>query len=59
MKYELVLELPEANEEQALAVARDIRSAHAGNVTVYHVVPGKSFADPDERALVATIEAAT
>lgn len=58
--FELTLELQGADQEdEALAIARDLSRRFATVVTVSEVTPGRTFADADARRIVATIEPAS
>lgn len=56
--YELNVELHQVEEDEALAIARDLSRRFAANVTVTQVTPGRTFADGESRLIVQTVEPA-
>ncbi len=56
--YELDVELHQVDEDEALAVARDLSKRFAAPVTVTQVTPGRTFADGASRLIIQTVEPA-
>lgn len=57
-RYEIELELVGVSDEaEAVAIARGLAKQFAVPVNVYLRIPGRTFADIDQRRIVTTVDA--